>query len=102
MDKRRLIFFSIFGGYHFIAFVFTLFMESQKDDLSLLYTLFAKITLFKYGTFLGLALFATEVIWTWRDSKKFAQEKEVMRQENNVLKAKVYDMGEAAKKSSTN
>jgi hypothetical protein len=58
--------------------------------------------LFKYGTFLGCLLLATEVVWTWMDSKKIAREKEAMRQENNILKAKVYDLGEAVKKGSSN
>ncbi len=100
MNKRRLIFLSVFGSYHLAAFVFTLFMESQKNDLSLLYSLFGKIALFKYGAFFGLTLFAVEAIWTWKGSMNAEKEKEVMRHENNVLKAKVYDLMEASKKAS--
>lgn len=92
MNKRRLIFLSVFGVYHLCTFVLTIFMESQKNDLSLLYSLFAKITLFKYGALLGLILFGVEAFWTWRDQKNADKEKEAMRHENNVLKAKVYDL----------
>ena len=92
MNKRRLIFLSVFGVYHLSAFVFTVFMESQKNDLSLLYSMFAKITLFKYGALFGLILFCTEAFWTWRDQKNTDKEKTAMRHENNVLKAKVYDL----------
>ncbi|MCX8491705.1 MAG: hypothetical protein ORN54_11620, partial [Cyclobacteriaceae bacterium] len=60
MNKRRLIFLFVFGGYHLMTFLFTVFMERQKDDLSILYSLFGKIALFKYGAFLGLMLFAVE------------------------------------------
>ncbi len=98
MDKRRLIFLGVFGLYHLSALIFTLIMEFNKNDLSLLYSLFGKISLFKYGAFFGVALFAVEVVWTWRDSKNAEKEKEAMRHENNVLKAKVYDLVEAAKK----
>jgi uncharacterized membrane protein len=92
MNKRRLIFLSVFGGYHLMTLLFTVFMETKKNDLSLLYSLFGKITLFKYGAFLGLVLFAVEAVWTWRDAKNTEKEKEAMRHENNVLKAKVYDL----------
>jgi hypothetical protein len=96
MNKRRLIFLSVFGGYHLATLFFTVFMESQKNDLSLLYSLFGKISLFKYGAFFGFALFAVEAIWTWRDSKTVEKDKEAMRHENNVLKAKVYDLSNSS------
>ncbi|MFM9838875.1 MAG: hypothetical protein ACKVOQ_11460 [Cyclobacteriaceae bacterium] len=92
MNKRRLIFLSVFGVYHLCAFGLTIFMDSQKNDLSLLYSLFGKITLFKYGALFGLILFGIEAFWTWRDQKNADKEKEAMRHENNVLKAKVYDL----------
>ena len=100
MNKRRLIFLSVFGAYHLSALLFTLYMDSNKEDLSTLYSLFGKITLFKYGAFFGLVLFSTEVFWTWRDQKNADKESAAMRLENNVLKAKVYDLSEAAKKIS--
>jgi hypothetical protein len=96
MNKRRLIFLSVFGGYHLMTLLFTVFMETKKNDLSLLYSLFGKITLFKYGAFFGLILFAVEAIWTWRDGKNAEKEKEAMRHENNVLKAKVYDLSKGS------
>jgi hypothetical protein len=96
MNKRRLIFLSVFGAYHLCTFMLTIFMETQKNDLSLLYSLFGKITLFKYGALFGLILFGVEAFWTWRDQKNANKEKEGMRHENNVLKAKVYDLSNGA------
>ncbi len=90
--SRRFWFLTLFGTYHLATLLFTVFMETQKNDLSLLYSLFGKISLFKYGAFFGLALFAVEAVWTWRDAKNAEKEKEAMRHENNVLKAKVYDL----------
>ena len=96
MNQRRLIFLSIFGVYHLCIFALTLFMETQKNDLSLLYSLFGKITLFKYGAIIGLILFSVEAFWSWRDQKNAIKEKEALRHENNVLKAKVYDLSNGA------
>jgi hypothetical protein len=97
MNKRRIIFLSFFGAYHLIVSLFTLYIESQKKDFSVLLGLFDMISLFKYGAFLGLVLLITEFVWVWREAKSNALEKEAQRLENNTLKAKVYDMTEAAK-----
>lgn len=96
MNKRRLIFLLIFGGYHLAALIFTIYMDFDK---SILFSLLNKISLFKYGAFFGIILFAIEAVWTWRDAKDAEQERETMRLENNTLKAKVYDLTEAAKKT---
>jgi hypothetical protein len=96
MNKRRLIFLSVFGGYHLLALLFTIYMDSQKQDFGLLSKMLANISLFKYGAFFGLILFGTEAFWAWRDQKNADKEKEAMRHENNVLKAKVYDLSRGA------
>jgi hypothetical protein len=90
MTKRRLIFLSLFGGYQLLVFIFTIYVE--KSDTGVLFDLFSKMYLFKYGAFIGVALIATEFVWSWLDSKNASKEKEAMRHENNVLKAKVYDL----------
>lgn len=73
-------------------------MDMNRKDLSILFKLFDKITFFKYGALFGLILFAVEAFWTWRDKKEAEKQVEAMRHENNILKAKVYDLIEAAKK----
>lgn len=97
MTKNRIIFFSIFGGYHLIALLFTLYMDAQRQDFGLLTKMLSNISLFKYGAFLGLVLFIVDFVWTWKDRKKSQAEADTMRHENNTLKAKVYDMQEASK-----
>ena len=94
MNKRRLIFFGIFGAYHLIAFVFTIIIE---NNTGLLFKLVGYISTFKYGTFLGLLLFAIDFVWSWRDSKETVKVQEAARHENNTLKAKVYDLQETSK-----
>ncbi len=92
MSKRRIIFLSIFGAYELGIFLFSVIVESNKSDMGFLFNIFGSIHLVKYGTFLGVAMLATEFVWTWMDSRKVEKEKEAMRHENNVLKAKVYDL----------
>ena len=96
MNKRRLIFLLVFGIYHLAALIFTIYMDFDK---SILFSLLDKISLFKYGALLGIILFAVEGLWSWRDAKDAEREREAMRLENNTLKAKVYDLTEAAKKA---
>ncbi|MFM8911580.1 MAG: hypothetical protein ACKOE6_01525 [Flammeovirgaceae bacterium] len=96
MNQRRLIFLAVFGAYHLLSLIFTLYIDG---DTSVLLSLVSKVYLFKYGAFFGLILFITELVWTWRDSRSFEKEVEAMRHENNVLKAKVYDLTDGGKKS---
>jgi len=106
MNQRRRIFFIIFGSYHLLTLFFILFIEAQKEDLSLLYGLYSKIWMMRYGAMLGLALFLIDFIWNWVENRNTDREKEVMRHENNTLKAKVYDLQqpvpEPIKKDSAN
>ena len=97
MTKNRIIFFSIFGGYHLITLLFTIYMDAQKDDFGLLARILSNFSLFKYGAFLGVVLFAIDFFWTKSDKKQNLKEADVSRQENNILKAKVYDMQESLK-----
>jgi hypothetical protein len=92
MNQRRRIFFIIFGSYHLLTLFFIIFIEAQKEDLSLLYGLYSKIWVMRYGAMLGVLLFVTDFIWNWIENRNSGREKDVMRHENNTLKAKVYDL----------
>jgi hypothetical protein len=97
MNQRRRIFFIIFGVYHLVVMIFVLFIEAQKEDLSLLYSLYSKIWVMRYGAMLGVLLFVVDFIWNWIESRNSGREKDVMRHENNTLKAKVYDLQQPIK-----
>jgi hypothetical protein len=92
MNQRRRIFFILFGSYHLLTLIFILFIEAQKEDLSLLYGLYSKIWMMRLGAMFGLLLFVIDFIWNWIENRNAGREKEVMRHENNTLKAKVYDL----------
>jgi hypothetical protein len=94
MNQRRIIFFSIFGVYHLAAFIFTLMMESNT---SFLFQLVSYVKWFKYGTFLGVLLVVADFVWWWREERLHAKAADAQRLENNTLKAKVYDLQQAAK-----
>lgn len=97
MNKRRLIFFSIFGVYHLIILIITSYIDAQKQDLGVLTGLYGYLHLFKYGAALGIVLFAVDFIWSWRINIMTKRESESLNFEINNLKAKVYDLQEASK-----
>jgi hypothetical protein len=97
MTKRRIIFFIIFGSYHLLLLFFTFYMESQKENFKFLGAMLRSFPLFKYGAFLGLALLIVDVIWSWRTNNAQRKENDALLLETNKLKAKVYDLQEAAK-----
>lgn len=97
MNKRRLIFFAIFGVYHLTLFAFTLYLEANKGELSLLYGMLTRITWFKWGALLGVLLWITDVAWWWFEHRAIKKQQESARLENNTLKAQVYDLQQAAK-----
>jgi hypothetical protein len=97
MNKRRVIFFAIFGVYHLIIFVFTSYIDLQKQDLGVLTRMYGALHLFKYGAILGLLLFAIDFIWSWRFTRSAEKEQESLKFEITNLKAKVYDLQEANK-----
>ena len=97
MNKRRLIFFAIFGAYQLLVFIFTSYIDAQKQDLGVLTSMYNFIYLFKYGASVGLILFFIDFIWSWRENKTAQKDQEALGFEVNNLKAKVYDLQEANK-----
>ncbi len=66
MNTRRIVFLSIFGAYHLLVFLFTLIVEFKDGYI---YTLLNKVSLFKYGAFIGLVLFTIEFFLVKNDVK---------------------------------
>ena len=102
MNRRRLIFFGIFGFYHLVVLLFTAYIDVQKSDLGVLTSMYKFIYLFKYGAILGLVLLGIDFVWTWREIKVKAKEHDTLQLEINSLKAKVYDFQEASKREVSN
>lgn len=64
MNVRRIVFLSIFGFYQLSIFFFTIYMESRRDDLNFLFSMFKEISLFKWGALIGVILLMIEIFWT--------------------------------------
>lgn len=101
MKKNRLIFYSVFGILHLFIFFFSLYMDSQKENFQFLIQMQGRIWMLKYGSFILLVLFAMNVILHYRDNSRNEREKKDLVKELNTLKAKLYDMQEAEKKSAS-
>lgn len=95
MTKARIIFYSIFGTYQLLAFVMSLVLENS--GLSFQLKVAAQMSVFKWITLIGLILILVDFVWLWNDLRRQKKLDEAYRHENNVLKAKVYDLQEGAK-----
>lgn len=97
MKRNRLIFYGVFGMLHLFIFIFSLYMDSQRNNFDFLLAMQGKIGMLKYASLMLLILFAINVILHYRDNRRNLREKEKMTHELNVLKAKVYDLQEGVK-----
>jgi hypothetical protein len=97
MKKNRWIFYLIFGLFHLTAFIFTVVLD---NNTSLLFKMVSWVPTFKWITLLGLILLIVDIIWARSAHREEGREKAALTQENNILKAKMFDLQEAAKNSS--
>jgi len=97
MKKNRLIFYSVFGVFHLFLVVFSFYVESNRNDFGFLTQMLKWISLMKYGAILGLVLLVADVIWEYVVLRDKDREREVLHQEINTLKAKIFDLQESAK-----
>lgn len=99
MSNNRIIFYCIFAAFHLFLFFFSLYVDSQRENVQFLLTLQSKIWMLKYGSFLGLLLLAINFIWDWRNTRAHRKEKDHLNHEINVLKAKLFDIQEEQRKT---
>lgn len=96
MSKNRIILYSVFALFHLGAFIFTVVLDNNAD---LLFRMVSWVPWFKWITFLGLVLLIVDVIWSWIANRDAQNEKAVLTHELNTLKAKLFDLQEAAKEA---
>ena len=97
MKKNRLIFYSVFGVLHLFIFLFSVYMDSQKDNFQFLFQLQGKIWMLKYCSFILLILMIVNVVLHYRDNHRNQREKDQLNQELDTLKARLFDLQEATK-----
>lgn len=98
MNRNRLIFYAVFAVFHLCAFIFTVMLD---NDTSLLFSMVKYVPWFKYATLLGLVMLVIDVIWSWIINRDSQKEKGALTHELNTLKAKLFDLQEAAKDSAS-
>jgi hypothetical protein len=97
MKKNRLIFYAVFGAFHLFLVFFAFYVEANKNDFGFLTQILKMVTLMKWGAMFGLILLISDVVWSFMTSRELEKEKALLSQENNTLKAKLFDLQEAAK-----
>lgn len=101
MKKNRLIFYAVFGAFHLFLLFFTIYVESNRNDFAFLTQMLKWMSLMKWGAIFGLLLLIGDVIWAMVSIRESNKEKAVLTHENNTLKAKLFDLQEAAKQASS-
>jgi hypothetical protein len=99
MKKNRLIFYTVFGAFHLFLVIFTIFVESNRNDFSFLTRMLKWMSVMKYGAFLGLVLLIADLVWAFMANREEQKEKAMLTNEINTLKAKLFDLQEAARQN---
>lgn len=99
MKKNRLIFYAVFAAFHLFIVFFTIYVDSNKNDLSFLSRIHGWLSLLKYGAMVGLLLLIIDVIWDFASLRDLNRENAALNHEIGTLKAKLFDLQEAAKNS---
>lgn len=98
MKKNRVIFYVVFGAFHLFLVFFTMYVESNRNDFAFLTQMLKWISVTKWGAIFGLGLLIADAIWTYTAFRASEKEKAVLSHEINTLKAKLFDLQEAAAK----
>jgi hypothetical protein len=96
MKKNRLIFYLIFALFHLGAFIFTVVLDNNAN---ILFQMVGWVPAFKWVTLFGLILLIIDVVWSFIMNKESQSEKATLNHELNTLKAKLFDLQEAARTS---
>jgi ABC-type nickel/cobalt efflux system permease component RcnA len=68
-----------------------------RKDVGQLFKLYDNLWMLKYGSFILLILFATNVILHYRDNRRNERAKAQLNQELDTLKARLFDLQEGKK-----
>ena len=98
MIRNRLIFYIVFGIFHLGALIFTVMLD---NDTGLLFKMVSYVPTFKWLTLFGFIMLVGDFLWSLKDYLAYKKEKAALTQELDTLKARLFDLQEAAKKQST-
>jgi hypothetical protein len=95
MKKPKSILFLVYLLFHVLLLVISIYVNFRSEDFEFLLWLRSKMGLMVYGSALGLVLFFINLIFSGLEARNHAKDKEVLEQEVNALKAKMFDLQEA-------
>ena len=99
MKKPKLIFYLIFGLFHLLTFLSTLYLDTQSENLGFLFKIQKYIPMMKYWALLGLVLIIIDMVMASISQRTHNKSLEVLQKENNTLKAKMFDLQEAGRET---
>lgn len=99
MKRNTLITYTIFLVFMLILVGTSFYVESivTKGKFDKMFELAKNASLFKYLSFVGLILLGVDFVMNYLTVKQLSKEKEALQSEMMTLKAKLFDLQEAAK-----
>lgn len=95
--RKTLIY--IFLIFHLIQFIGALYIDARQDDLGFLLGIKGYLPWMKYFALTGLVIFLVAYIVVMRDFRLLRKSIDQAREEHTSLKAKLFDLQEASRKS---
>ena len=87
---------------YLLIFVFgALYIDARQDDLGFLLSIKGYLPWMKYFAILGLVLFLVAYIVVLRDTRTLRKNVNQAKEEHTLLKAKLFDLQEAASKKTS-
>ncbi len=99
MKRNTLITYAVFLVFMLILVGTSFYVEDivAKGKFDKMFDLAKNASLFKYLSFVGLILLIVDFVMNYLTVRQLTKDKEAMRLEMNTLKAKLFDLQEAAK-----
>lgn len=99
MKRNTLITYAVFLVFIITLIGTTFYFESivEQGNFNKMLDLATNATTFKYLSFIGLILLAVDFVMNYLTVRQLSKEKEALQSEMTILKAKLFDLQEAAK-----
>jgi hypothetical protein len=103
MKKNGYITYGLLAFFHLVLLFVSFYIDylTKKQDLGGLFAISKYAFLFKYVSFIGLALIIYNFVLSYIYIKDHQKENRQLSDELNLLKAKLFDLQEAAKRPTT-
>jgi len=96
MKKPKSIFYLVYFLFHVMLLVVSIYVNYRSEDFEFLLKLRSNMALMIYVSVAGLILFGINMILASMETKNSKKGKEKLENEINSMKARMYDLQEAA------